>query len=124
MRKKSLLTLAPASANVEPSDVLRELVAPSMFFQPNYLPSADWAEYMPFGFWIIEALRPRSLVEIGTGSGNSYFAFLQAADLLRLSLKSFLIDGRTETASSRSNQPRFDELQNYHDSRYLSLIHI
>ncbi|MCD7099173.1 class I SAM-dependent methyltransferase [Stenotrophomonas sp. MMGLT7] len=54
----------------------------AMFMLPEFLESSGWLEHVPFAFWIIQAHRPRSLVELGTHRGISYFAFCQAAKLL------------------------------------------
>ena len=45
---------------------------------------ADWLAHAPFAFWLTEAHRPRSAVELGLDTGNSYFALLQAARTLGL----------------------------------------
>src|SRR5882762_6331857 len=50
---------------------------------------ADWAEHVPFAFWIVENLKPDTLVELGLDSGNSYCAFLQAVQTLGLATRCF-----------------------------------
>ncbi|WBU63770.1 class I SAM-dependent methyltransferase [Paracoccus aerodenitrificans] len=50
----------------------------AFLMRPDYNAKSAWTEHLPFAFWIIQALRPRSLVELGTHLGTSYFGFCQA----------------------------------------------
>ena len=51
---------------------------PGMFIRPHHLPPSAWAGHIPFAGWLVEALRPRTLVELGSHHGTSYLAFCQA----------------------------------------------
>src|SRR5262245_66166581 len=63
------------------------------FWPVDHLVEPDaWVAHIPFAFWLVAALRPRRLVEMGTHSGNSYCAFAQAVDRLGLSTACFAID--------------------------------
>lgn len=68
-------------------------ISPFVFTEPLYCekPSA-WNEHTPFAFFLIEQLRPRLLVELGTQFGNSYFTFCQAIDALKLPSKAYGVD--------------------------------
>ncbi len=47
---------------------------------PDHLAGSDsWAGHIPFAFYLIAALRPAHLAELGVFAGNSLFAFAQAA---------------------------------------------
>ncbi len=63
-----------------------------MFMKPDYLATSAWIEHIPFAFWLVEALKPRSIVELGSHYGVSYFAFCQAVKHLRLSASTFAVD--------------------------------
>jgi len=54
------------------------------FWRPRLLRDAAFTVHVPFAFWLIEASRPRRVVELGLGEGVSYFAFCQAVDALGL----------------------------------------
>jgi hypothetical protein len=78
-----------------PSDLanrLQDLILPSMFWSPAHLTQSAWLEHVPFAFWLVDALRPKTVVELGTHYGLSYFAFCQAVDRLGLDASCFAID--------------------------------
>ena len=53
---------------------------------------APWAGHIPFAFWSVVTLKPRVMVELGSYSGISYFAFCQAIQNSGLSTKAHAID--------------------------------
>ena len=62
------------------------------FFTPAFRPESAWIDHGPFAFWLIQALRPRTLVELGTHGGYSYFVFCQAIKSLNLDTRCFAVD--------------------------------
>lgn len=38
----------------------------------------SWVGHWPFGYWLVMALKPKTIVELGAHSGNSLFCFAQA----------------------------------------------
>ncbi|HVQ76768.1 MAG TPA: class I SAM-dependent methyltransferase [Candidatus Binatia bacterium] len=81
-------------------------------------PSA-WVGHIPFAFWVVDALRPRRLVELGTHSGNSYFAFAQAVQRLGLDTACFAVDTWQGDAHARHyGEDVFEAVSRYHDGRY------
>src|SRR5437764_4408932 len=83
-RKRKTEALVPTSEQ-DAAAILRACLSPACFWPPQQLdPQSAWLEHAPFAFWLIEALRPRILVELGTHGGYSYFAFCQAVERLKL----------------------------------------
>lgn len=64
----------------------------AMFMAPRFLDSSGWLELVPFAFWVIQAQRPRTVVELGSHRGISYFAFCQAVDSLGTETRCFAVD--------------------------------
>ena len=65
----------------------------SIFIRPRHLATVSaWVEHVPFAFWMMEALRPSRVVELGVHNGVSYFSFCQAAEHLKLNTQCYGID--------------------------------
>jgi hypothetical protein len=60
--------------------------------RPLRIMPSSWLEHVPFGMVLIDILRPRVVVELGTYNGVSYCAFCQAAKTLGLNSRCYAID--------------------------------
>ena len=69
-----------------------EFLSEASFWRPNRIKLSAWIEHVPFAFWLVEALRPSSIVELGTYSGTSYAALCQAVHTLGLETRCYAID--------------------------------
>ena len=52
----------------------------------------SWIGHTPFAAFIIEKIKPKVLVELGTHSGNSYFSFCQAIYEKKINTKCYAVD--------------------------------
>lgn len=90
------------------------------FMRPErlHLPMAWWG-HIPFAFWIVSNLKPRSIVELGVHTGTSYCAFCQAVERNELSTKLIGVDTwQGDAHAGRYGGHVFDELSAYHDPKY------
>jgi hypothetical protein len=66
---------------------------PVVFSSPRRLTVySAWHEHIPFAMFLIDLLRPRTIVELGTHYGDSFCAFCQAVDELRLETTCYAVD--------------------------------
>lgn len=63
----------------------------SYWYPPRIVESA-WLEHAPFAQWIVAALRPSTVVELGTHNGFSFFTFCETAKRLGIDSKFYAID--------------------------------
>jgi len=54
------------------------------YWMPAHYAVTAWAEHAPFASWLIDAARPRTVLELGTHNGFSFFAMAEAARRLGL----------------------------------------
>lgn len=52
---------------------------PTSYWLPAHFPVSAWNTHAPFAAWLVDVLRPASVVELGTHLGFSCFAFAEAA---------------------------------------------
>lgn len=71
---------------------ITSFVSAASYWEPALMCSSAWTEHAPFAFWLVETLKPRSIVELGVHTGFSYFALCQAVRALSLETRCFGID--------------------------------
>ncbi|NMO20388.1 glycosyltransferase [Pyxidicoccus fallax] len=76
------------------------------------LASSAWLEHVPFAMFLVDLVRPRVLVELGTRSGVSYCAFCQAVSELKLETRCHAV-GRWA-----DEDEVLADLRAHHDTRY------
>ena len=80
-----------------------------------------WLEHAPFAFWLVDACRPKTFVELGTHAGFSYLSLCQAVARLEIPSQGFAIDHwKGDEQTSFYGEEVFDELVAYHDPHYAS----
>ncbi len=111
---------ARAAQACRSNDVFAQLYRPVVFLEPDRVVSPpSWLEHVPFAFWLVDALRPETFVELGTQSGNSYAAFAQAIQSLHLSTACYAIDTwKGDAHTGPYDESVLAEWRDYHDARF------
>jgi O-antigen biosynthesis protein len=64
-----------------------------IFEQPLKLDGNNtWVQHIPFAFFLVSAAKPKTIVELGVHTGESYFAFCQAVKFLALDARCYGVD--------------------------------
>jgi hypothetical protein len=83
--------------------------------------SSARSEHVPLLFWLVDVMRPFTLVELTETVAAPYLAFCQAVSRLRLPTRSYAIYGYAAQGD------RSDDIGAYHDARYAQfsqLLHV
>lgn len=96
------------------------LLRPSIFSQPMRMVwPPSWVAHVPFAFWLVDVLKPRVLVELGTHTGNSYAAFAQAVQMLDLSTACYAVDTwKGDHQAGFYDELVFEEWRAFHDAHF------
>ncbi len=95
------------------------LITASELFPERLSAIESWHRHIPFAFVLINMLKPRMLVELGTHKGDSYCAFCQAVTQYQLTTNCYAVD--TWLGDSQAGYYEvdiFEELKQYHDAKY------
>ncbi|HKY05000.1 MAG TPA: glycosyltransferase, partial [Blastocatellia bacterium] len=82
-------------------------------------PLSAWHRHIPFAMWLVDILRPRTIVELGTQSGDSYCAFCQAVKSLNLDTRCYAVDTwQGDLHAGFYDTKILDDLRAHHDPLY------
>jgi len=98
-----------------------ELLPPIAYATPNWLTQQSaWVMHIPFAFTLVDALRPRTVVELGVHAGDSYAAWCQAVDALALESRCYGIDTweGDAHAGAYDGPALLNAFRGHHDPRY------
>src|SRR4029453_4419543 len=86
---------------------------------PSRLSPSAWTGHVPFAMYLVDLLRPKILVELGTYYGVSYCAFCQAVSERGLSTLCYAIDNWEGDPQSGFYGPQvLADLKAHHDPLY------
>jgi len=86
---------------------------------PKLLSSPWWIGHIPFSFSLVNALKPKVIVELGTYTGTSFFSFCQAVDTLGLSCKCYGVDmWKGDIHMGTFSQSLYEEILAYKNEHY------
>jgi Glycosyl transferase family 2 len=93
---------------------------PSAFWIPGWNFSLRIA-HLPFYFWLIDATRPRLIVDLVPGRPDDYLAFCQAVEQLNYGAECF---GVKDIFDKRDPESDVDSLSAYHNAHFDSISHL
>lgn len=104
---------------MQPFDLLNHAAKAEM---PERLTDiGSWHRHIPFAFALLDMLKPRVFVELGTHKGDSYSAFCQGVTHQGLATRCFAVDTwQGDSQAGRYEDSIHAELSRYHDPRYAS----
>jgi len=96
----------------------RELIEAALF-SPNWLKEPySWVGHIPFAAWLVQVAKPRTIVELGTHSGNSYFSICQAVKQYEAGSKCYAVDTWQGDAHALSYGEEIYEMVRKHNEEH------
>src|SRR5215217_5956891 len=91
-----------------------------LYWEPTrVVPPDPWAGHIALAFWLVKVTRPAMLVELGTHTGNSYFAFCQAVAALDLSTRCFAVDSwQGDEHAGWYSEDVFEDMSSFNNTHF------
>lgn len=101
-------------------DILAASELAPLFWRPVRVGLVSaWWEHVPFGQWLVAAIRPRTLVELGTHNGVSYGAFCEAVVRERLDTQCSAVDTwQGDEHAGHYDESVYSDFKIFHDAHY------
>jgi hypothetical protein len=93
----------------------------ALFWRPRFVFPSPMVDQIPYLFWLIDVIRPRSLVQIGMGDGLVYLSICQAVE--KLGLRSTLLGVDIDGAEG-DGKAGFADLSDSHNAEYGDFSHV
>ena len=92
---------------------------------PERLLASAWLEHGAFAFWIVDTLRPRLIVELGSHNGYSFCCFCQQMERSKIDGRAVAVDTwEGDEHAGNYNDEIYQKLSNYVSSRYGDLAEL
>jgi glycosyltransferase involved in cell wall biosynthesis len=97
-----------------------QAVTTALTFSPKRVcEPTGWVPHIPFAATLVQALRPKVIVELGTHSGNSYFSFCQAVEEFRLPTLCYAVDTwQGDAQAGTYDESVFRHVSDYNTANY------
>lgn len=100
-------------------NALNFLNHPICFAHPARLAMSAWTGHVPFAMFLVDILRPRTFIELGTHNGVSYCAFCQAVKELETDTRCYAVDSwRGDPHAGFYGPEVLADLKEHHDPLY------
>ncbi len=97
------------------------LITDSALTPPSRLEAPEgWSGHIPFAMWLVEQLKPNLIVELGTHTGNSYFALCQSVQANGLNSHCYAVDTwlGDEHAGKYDGEEVYSQVLSFNQERY------
>lgn len=86
---------------------------------PKWFKESGWIQHTPFALYLVDLLKPKTIVELGTYAGTSYCSFCQAVNELKIDTQCYAIDTWEGDPHAGNYGPKiFKDLKKHHDPLY------
>lgn len=101
-------------------DILTDVSLDPVFWPATRIGSMSaWWGHVPFAHWLVMAIRPRVIVELGTHNGVSFAAFCEAVRRESIDAKCFAVDTwQGDEHAGRYDDSVFEDLQAFVAANY------